>query len=308
MPLILALLSSVLWGIADFAGGTASRRLPSMVVVLVSQAIGLLVALVAAAVVGAFGSPAGYVWWAVAAGLVGVVGLLAFYRALATGTMGVVSPIAALGVVVPVMVGFVTGQWPSAAVGVGIALAIIGVVAASGPERSAGRSLRPVLLAVVAAVCFGLTLLFIARGAEYSAVMTMVVMRVSSVILLGAVLLAARATHGAGPSPSGAAVASRSGSRGSASVDDAAALPRPAGAAGAWATVAVAGVFDVGANLTFAVASTGGALAVVAILGSLYPAVTVLLARIIHAERLTRLQQVGVIVALAGVALIAGRS
>jgi len=142
-------------------------------------------------------------------------------------------------------------------------------------------------------VCFGATLLFIDGGAGHSPLMTMVAMRVASVVPLGLLLLAlrARSRRAAGDrSASGAPAA------------DAAHAPR------AWAVVIVAGLFDVSANLAFAVASTKGALAVVAILGSLYPAVTVLLARIIHAERLTRLQQAGVAVALVGVALIAGWS
>ena len=291
VAIVLALLSSVLWGVADFAGGTASRRLPALVVVLASQAAGLAAAAVAATVAGAWGEPLGYLPWAIGAGLVGASGLVVFYRALAVGTMGVVSPIAALGVIVPVAVGLATGHWPSAVVGAGLVLAVAGVVASSGPERAHGRSLRPVLLASVAAVCFGATLLFIDGGAGHSPLMTMVAMRVASVVPLGLLALRARSRRAAGDrSASGAPAA------------DAAHAPR------AWAVVILAGLFDVSANLAFAVASTKGALAVVAILGSLYPAVTVLLARIIHAERLTRLQQAGVAVALVGVALIAGWS
>lgn len=282
MGIALALLSSLLWGIGDFAGGSASRRLPALVVVWASQAVGLVFALVVATIAGSWSDPIGYLWWAVATGLVGVIGLVAFYRALAVGTMGVVSPIAALGVVVPVVIGLVTGHLPSATVGVGIVLALLGVVAASGPERSAGRGLGPVYLAVIAAVSFGAVLLLIARAAETSPIMTMVAMRITSVAALGVLVVAVQRT----------------------------ASPRAAGPVSrrVWGVVAVAGLFDVGANLTFAFATTGGAITIIAILGSLYPAVTVLLARIVHGERMTRLQQGGVVVALAGVALIAGWS
>lgn len=285
MAVLLALLSSLLWGVADFSGGTASRRLPAMVVVLASQATGLVPAAVAALAVGAWSAPAGYLPWAVAAGLTGMVGLLLFYRAMAIGTMGVVSPIAALSVVIPVAVGLATGHWPSAVAGAGIVLAVLGVVAASGPERAQGRSIRPVLLAVVSAVCFGTALLFIARGAEDSPLMTMVGMRVASVLPLGVLVLVLRSRGGPAVDPPGSRPDWRT-----------------------WVLVAVAGMFDVSANLAFAVASTGGALAVVAVLGSLYPAVTVVLARLVHGERLARLQQAGVLLALAGVALIAGWS
>jgi drug/metabolite transporter (DMT)-like permease len=262
-----------------------------MVVVLASQATGLVPAALAALVVGAWAAPAGYLPWAIAAGLAGMVGLLLFYRAMAIGTMGVVSPIAALSVVIPVAVGLTTGHWPSVVAGAGIVLAVIGVVAASGPERAQGRSIRPVALAVVSAVCFGAALLFIARGAEHSPLMTMVAMRVASVLPLGVLVLALRARGALGVVPAGAGTpwATGPGWR-------------------TWLLVAVAGVFDVSANLAFAVASTGGTLAVVAVLGSLYPAVTVVLARAVHGERLARLQQAGVLLALAGVALIAGWS
>jgi drug/metabolite transporter (DMT)-like permease len=292
VAVILAVLSSVLWGIADFSGGTASRRLPSLLVVMVSQAAGLAAAAVAAGASGEWRASLGYLPWAVGAGLVGATGLLMYYRALAIGTMGVVSPIAALSVIIPVAVGLVSGHLPSAIVGAGIVLAVLGVMAASGPERAHGRSLRPVLLAIVAAVCFGATLLFIARGAAHSPLMTMVGMRVASVLPLAAICLARRRALRAG-------IARTPGS------DDAA---RRRSWARLWLLVVVAGLFDVSANLAFAEASTRGALAIVAILGSLYPAVTVLLARVVHGERLTRLQQAGVALALVGVALIAGWS
>jgi len=315
VAVILALLSSMLWGIADFAGGTASRRLSALVVVTASQAVGLAAVAAVAVITGQWDAALGYLPWALGAGLAGATGLLAYYRALAVGTMGVVSPIAALSVIIPVVVGLAGGHWPSAVVGAGIVLAVIGVVAAGGPERTAGRSLRPVLLASFSAVCFGATLLFIARGAEHSPLMTMVAMRVASVAPLAVICLALRGRRdrpgdvaggqvhrdgisGAGDEPHngeghrvavGAAVAAPSATR-----------------TRLW--VVVAGLFDVSANLVFALASTRGALAIVAILGSLYPAVTVLLARVLHHERLTRLQQGGVLLALIGVALIAGWS
>jgi drug/metabolite transporter (DMT)-like permease len=291
MGIVLALVSSLLWGVADFAGGTASRSRPALVVVAASQAVGLIAVAAVATVEGSWSEPLQYLPWAIAAGLVGATGLLTFYQALASGTMGVVSPIAALSVVVPVVVGLITGQWPPLVVGVGFVLAIAGVVAASGPERSAGRSLRPVALALVAAVCFGVVLILIAQGAATSPLMTMVAMRVTSVGVLSGVLLAV-------------AVGSRRRVATGSAPDSARADARRGG----WTVVAIAGLFDVGANLAFAVASTVSVLAIVAILGSLYPAVTVILARFVHGETMTRLQQAGIAVALIGVALIAGWS
>ncbi len=285
MGIVLALVSSFLWGIADFAGGTVSRRLPVLAVVPISQASGLAAVICVASVAGAWSDATGYLPWAIAAGLIGAAGLLAFYHALAIGTMGVVAPIAALGVVVPVAAGIASGQWPSHMVGIGIVLAVVGVVGAGGPERSAGHSMRPIVLAVISAICFGAALLFITKGSAYSPIMTMVSMRMASVALFGGLLIGLRRRIVRRP------VSSSGGRR-----------------AGALLIVVVAGLFDVSANLAFAFASTLGSLATVAVLGSLYPAVTVVLARGVHGERLRHVQQAGVAVALVGVALIAGWS
>jgi drug/metabolite transporter (DMT)-like permease len=275
MAALLALLSSVLWGGADFLGGTVSRRLPALVVVGASQLAGLLTVVVVAAAAGQLDAPPDYLPWAVAAGLAGLAGLVAFYAALAMGTMGVVSPIAALGVVVPVAVGLVRGERPAALQLAGIALAVVGVVMASGPELSGRAGVRPLLLALLAALGFGLALLFIAEGARTSTLMTLVTMRVTSVLVVTLLLVS---------------VARRTPVR--LSVRD---LP----------LIAVIGVADAAANLTFGWASTRGLVSVVAVLGSLYPVVTVLLARLVHHERLAMVQNVGVLAALGGVGLIA---
>lgn len=292
MTIVLALASSLMWGAGDYFGGSASRRMSTLLVVLISQAAGLVVALAAAVGTGAFWAPAGYLAWAVAAGAAGCGALMLYYRALAIGTMGVVSPIASLGVVVPVVIGLFTGALPSAICLAGIALAIVGVVATAGPSRSAtGRKPghgRSVLMAVGSAAGFGFVLFAISRGAEYSVVMTMLTMRCTSVPLL---LLVTALTLGA--------------QRRRAPDRD---RTRPAGIAGLAAIVLLCGVLDVGANLLFGFATTSGALAVVAVLGSLYPAGTVLLARVLDGERMTAVQNAGVVAALAGVAMIAAGS
>ncbi len=279
MAAVLALVSSLLWGSADFLGGTLSRRRPASLVVGVSQAAGLLTVLVVAVAADAFGDDRGYLPWAVLAGLAGVVGLVSFYAALAAGTMGVVSPIAALGVVVPVVVGLAEGNRPAAAQLAGIVVAIVGVVMASGPELSGRAGARPVLLAAVAAVGFGVALLAIAKGSRSSTLMTLVTMRATSVGLLTLALVVALA---------------RGFPRSQLRLG-----PRTLG------LVALVGVGDLAANLTFGLASRRDEIAVVAVLGSLYPVVTVLLARVLQHERLGRLQSAGVVLALAGVVLIA---
>lgn len=278
MAILLALLSSVLWGAADYLGGTISRRRPAALVVGASQLAGLVVITVVALSAGAFGDDTGYLPWAVASGLAGLVGLVCFYAALASGTMGVVSPIAALGVAVPVLVGLAQGERPTGLQLVGIVVAVAGVVLASGPEISGQAGLRPVLLAAVAAVGFGFALTFIAEGSKSSTLMTLVTMRATSVTVMTVALV----------------VALQRVARSRLVLDR-----RDV------ALVALVGIGDVGANLAFGLASTRGLVSVVGVLGSLYPVVTVLLALGLLGERLGRTQTAGVVGALGGVVLIA---
>ncbi|HTW18766.1 MAG TPA: DMT family transporter [Mycobacteriales bacterium] len=280
MATLLALLSSGLWGTADFLGGTASRRLPLIAVVGVSQAVGALGMLIAAVLTGALDASPGYVGWAVLGALSGTGGLLAFYEALATGTMGVVAPIAALGVVVPVAVGIAQGDRPNAVQAIGVVVAIAGVVLASGPELrnedvERRRAARPLLLAVVAAAGFGVVFVCVDHGARTSTIMMLFSMRAISVALFTGYALA-------------------TGWKRQMAIT-AADLP----------LLAMVGIFDVSANATFAYATQHGLLSLVAVLSSLYPAVTVILARFVHSERLKPVQLSGVVAALAGVVLIA---
>lgn len=280
MAAALALLSSLLWGTADFLGGTAARRLPALVVVLASQGVALVCLVPLALLLGGGGS--GVVVPGVAAGVVGPLALLAFYRALAVGTMGVVAPVAATGVVVPVAAGLVRGEEPGAAQIAGIAIAVVGVVLACGPElRGQGRGGAQALgLAFAAALGFGAVFVLLAEAAERGGagvgevVVTLLVMRATSVVMLGAVLLVRRADR---------ARAGRSD------------LP----------ALATIGVFDVGANGTYAVATQTGLVSVSAVLASLYPVVTGLLAWRLHGERLARVQWAGVGLAMTGVVLLA---
>ena len=277
MAAVLALISAAMWGLADFIAGTATRRLKALAVVGASQFFGLLSIAAFAAVTGAFGSALDdtrWVLWAVASSLTGFVGLALLYAALATGVMGIVSPIASLGVMVPLIAGVLAGEKPSAAQGLGVALALVGIVLASGPELTGGAPVRPVALATGAALLLGTSLFALARGSEYNVTMTLVGMRALTVSILLAAALLLRTAGGV----------------------TAADVP----------VLAVIGFFDVAANLTFGVASTLGLLTIVSVLGSLYPVTTVLLARFVHHERLRAIQYVGVVAALAGVGFISG--
>ncbi len=278
MTALLALASSLLWGGADFLGGTLSRRVHPFAVVGSSQTVGLIGVLLVALPLGAANDPGGYLPWAIGAGAVGMLSLVVFYSALAIGTMGVVAPVAATGVVVPVLAGLLSGERPSGLQLAGIALAIAGVVLASGPELRAVEGVRvpggarALVLALVSAVGFGLVLWFLSKGSQYSVGMTLVVQRTTAVSLVAVAALGLRRFGGL-------------------TVRD---LP----------IVAAAGTGDVLANGLYALATQSGLLSLVSVLGSLYPVMTVLLARLLHGERMQRVQNVGVAASLLGVVLI----
>ena len=171
MAAVLALLSSLLWGLSDFLGGTASRRLPVPSVLGLSQLTGLLLLTGLAVSTGALDTPRDYLLPACVAGAVGICALGMFFRALSIGTMGVVAPVAALGVAVPVVVGLARGEQPSGLQVAGIVVAVLGVVLASGPELSGSGAggAQALLLAVGAAAGFGVVLLFVAEASDDAA-------------------------------------------------------------------------------------------------------------------------------------------
>jgi drug/metabolite transporter (DMT)-like permease len=283
VSVLLALLSSLLWGTADFLGGTASRRLPLVAVLGLSQLTALVLLVPLAAATGGFGGAADVVLTGVLAGLAGVLALAAFYRALSIGTMGVVAPVAALSVLVPVVFGLARGEQPSGLQAAGMVVAVAGIVLASGPELSGGRgAVQPLLLAAGSAVGFGAVLVLLAPGsggdATGSLVLTLLIMRLTSVLILGGLFLA---------------VVRRRRNRERVRAVD---LP----------VLVLIGLGDVGANATYAIAARSSLVSVAAVLASLYPVVTALLAFRLHGERLRPVQVAGVFAAVGGVALMAG--
>jgi drug/metabolite transporter (DMT)-like permease len=270
---LLALLSALTWGTSDFFAGLKTKRHPAIVVVGWTQGLAL-VGLTAIVLVVRPGSVFGPTLpWAMAAGMAGMVGLLFFYTALATGTMGVVAPIASMGVVVPVVLGVATGDAPSRLAWIGMAVAVVGILLASGPELSGAVSPRPVFLAVGAAVSFGFSMFSINRGAQTSTLLTLWTMRATTVAVLVALALIVRSVGAV----------------------ERAEVPG----------LAAIGATDALANGLFGWASSMGQVSVTSVLGSLYPVATILLARVLLGERLRRIQQIGVVTALTGAALIA---
>ncbi len=272
--------SGLCWGVADFFGGLQSRRLAALRVAVWSQLMGgLAIALVLLAS-GSPPSPPEGIVWGVAAGVFGGIGLLLFYRGLAAGVMSIVAPIAACGAIIPIAVSYVVGQAPSGVALAGIVVALVGIVLVSVP--SSGSTSHPsgeprlvVTLALGAAVAFGCFFVALERGAAASGGQSLWVIGAARVGSLAALLSAAVVGREAVRWPGRRIV-----------------------------PVALVGVLDTTANALFALASLGGALGVVSVLGSLYPVATVVLARVVLAEHLARPQVAGVALALAGVALM----
>ena len=275
MAALLALCGALSWGVGDFFGGVASRRLAVIAVLAVSQALGLAgVALWVIATGDPFPGVAELLP-AAAAGIAGVIGLGALYRGLAVGAMGIVAPISAASPVVPLAVDAFHGLTPAALQWLGIALALAGIVTLSH-EPSADGSRRVAAgagLAVIAALGFGLFVVGIDAGADESAPWAVVAARSASVGLV--VIVALLGSTSLRPPRT--------------------LLPM---------LVAI-GVFDTGANVLVAAATTHGAAGIVAVLSALYPVVTVVLARIVLQERLSASRRVGGVLAIAGAALVA---
>ncbi|MGP3983024.1 EamA family transporter [Streptomyces sp. KR80] len=286
MTAVFALATSFLWGLADFGGGLLTRRIPALTVVVVSQtlAAGVLGAIVVAT--GGWSEAGPRLWYAVAAGVVGPVAMLCFYRALALGPMGVVSPLGSVGVAVPVGVGLLIGERPGLLQVAGILVAVAGVVLAGGPQlRGAPVQRQAILLTLVSALGFGAVMALIAEASSTvtGLFLALFVQRVANVVIGGAALsVSARRGVPALPEEGGRRVIL-------------AALP----------ALAFVGLADVGANGTYALAAQQGPVTVAAVLASLYPVVTALAARGLLKERLRAVQAAGAGLALFGTVLLA---
>ncbi len=274
MNALLALAASALWGTSDFGGGLISRRLDPSAAVLLSQALALAGLLVLFPFLHVPAGP--YMLIGVATGVVGTLSLTAFYRAMATAPLSLVAPITAAGAAIPVLVGLARGEHLSIAQLAGIAVTLTGIVLASGPEFRSGVAVRrqALFLAIGAAVGFGVAYTLLALAAGTSVYGTLLFQRIGGLVVLGPIVLRTGALKGIGLT-----------------VRRVAAL-------------AAIGITDIAANGSYALAASRGNLSIAAVLASLYPVVTALLARAILSERLRTVQSVGVLAALAGVLLL----
>ena len=280
VALALGLAVAVVYGTADFLGGLATRRNPAFAVVALSQIWGLVVFAAASAIVtDATPAPRDLALGA-AAGVVGLLGVALLYQALAAGSMGVVAPITAVGAaVLPLAWGLGSGERPAviSLVGVVVALVAVALVAGGAPRGAAAEvahhSRRPLALAIGAGAAFGLLFILLAGTGAGAGLSPLVAARVASLTVLAVAVLAMRPSLRVAP--------------------------------GSGAAVAGAGLRDMAANVLFLLAARRGLLSLVAVLASLYPAATSVLARTVLGERLGRLQVGGLGLALVGLVLIA---
>lgn len=323
LGIALALGASICWGSGDFLGGLSTRRASLWAVIIGSQAVGL-----AGAALVTLGTGHGWpglhaVWPVMLGGLASVVAISCFYKALAIGTMSVVAPISAMNALIPFAVGIAAGERPTSVQLSGVALAAVGVVLVAvepartgerigvaalpgepavepagaaalfgavesagqtGPPEGPARSLhaprparrdqqRAILLALTAAVCIGLVLIGYDATARYDPLWAMLAGRLSSATIFAMLFLALR--------------------------------PHVTVRRAAVPFIVAVGILDTSANGLFALATTHGYLSLTAVLGTLYPVVTVLLAFGVLRERIAPHQIAGAAAALAGVALIA---
>lgn len=277
MALLLAALSSAVFGVSDFFGGLASRRADVLGVVLIAQTTGV-VALMALLWPAGGSLTAADTGWGAAGGLAGTIGLLLFYSALAAGVMATVAPITAVvGAVVPLAYGLATGDrfGPAAGIGVVLGLTAITLVSASGAasDRAGGGIAGRVVIAqaVLAGVGFGTFFVLLSRTGDDAGLWPLLAARSTSLPFVAVALVV-------------------TGSR----------LPRrrdavlPSVGAGA----------DIVANVLFLLAVRTGSLSIVSVLSSLYPATTVVLARLVLHERLGPVRIAGLATAGAAVVLI----
>ncbi len=286
---LLALLSALSWGAADFAGGITTRLSSNVFAVLMTQGVGLVLAAALLVVSGESMPSAEALGWAAAAGLSGALGLAFFYLALSRGTMGLVAPLTALlAAAIPALIGLVGGDDPGILVLVGMVTALGAVVLISLPDQRLGTPVLPTfhgsrvrewLLILAAGISFAGFFLCvdISHAAGGETWWPMLAIKAAGVAGVGSVIIVARLV--------GRVLVRR--------------VPRAAVRTGT-----LGGVGDFGGNLFYVLASDLGQLSVVVVLASLYPVGTALLARLFLHERLGPLRMAGVALAVVGVILI----
>jgi drug/metabolite transporter (DMT)-like permease len=253
-------------------GGLKSRVLPALVVMAVAQPVGMLLLGIAVAARGE-APPGPEVAWAAVAGLLGCVGLYAFYRGLATGSMSIIAPIVGTAAVIPVVYGLARGDETSPVQQAGFVAAILGVVLSSWERGSIGRRVAAGTgVALVATVVFGIYFIVMHEASQDDVLWPAFIFRSTFAVLAWTAVLVF--------------------------------TPRFAGTRAHLLPIVTIGILDTAGAVLFAAAAGRGLVSVVSVLGSLYPVVTVILARFVLGERVERLQEVGIVLAFAGIVMV----
>jgi drug/metabolite transporter (DMT)-like permease len=283
MVTILALAAAALYGSADFLGGMASRRARALAVLGITAPAGLVVMLTAALVTAALHVDGSVSWaaagWSVAGGIAGGAGLIAFYAGFAVAPMSVVAPVTALiATLLPVGVAVAQGEHLTMAVAVGAIICVAAVVCVSAEKKDhskASARVRALLYAVPAGASFGLFYLFLRNAGTDGVIWPVTLARAAGTLVAIAFCLSTRT--------------------------------RPLGWRADRATFGIAllsGTLDAGANVTYVLATRAGLFGLAVVITSLYPGVTVLLARYVFGERMRWVQRAGLIMAGVGVVLV----
>ncbi len=271
----LSLGAAGIWGGGDYAGGIAAKRANVFRVVAGAHACGLIFMLLLALATREAIPSASSLEWGAVAGAVGAFGLAALYRGLAIGRMGIVAPVAAVVTgILPVLFGMRTEGLPDRIQLAGFALALVSIWLIARPSGEVGSN-RGLGLAVLAGIMFGLFLIAGKQAGHQAVFWPLVSARAVSVSL---VLLIVLFTPRDGRSMRGV-----------------------------WLPIVISGTCDSGANALYVAATQHGRLDVAAVLSSLYPASTVILARVLLKEHLSLTQNIGIVAALVSVALISLR-
>jgi drug/metabolite transporter (DMT)-like permease len=276
MPALLALFSAATYGIGDFCGGLAARKIPATTVLLWSHLLGLT--LLAVSTVFVAGDPqAGDLVIGAVGGLAGAAGVGLLYQGLAVGQMSVVAPITALlAAAVPVIAGYAEGERPGGTAVVGMLLAFVAIVlvSAEGGGTLRPSNLRSVLYALGAGLGFGFFFVFLSHTGDGAGMWPLVAARLASVLVVGSVALLGF-------------------------------IPRTPPVPGTRELTACAGALDAAANVLYLLAVREGLVSVVSVLAALYPVSTVVLARLVLKERVARIQVSGMALAVPAVVLMA---
>lgn len=273
LPILLGLATAVCWGAGDFCGGLASKTNSLFSVVIGSQLVGMLGLLVIALVTREAMPAPIHLLWSVAGGISSAVGLSALYRALAGGKMSLAAPVAAVvTAAVPVVASLFIAGLPERIQVIGFGLAVAGIWLVASGESTAPIRLHDLRLPIIAGVGFGMLLVSINQASQEGIFFPLVVVRLTC--LLTMVIAATRQQP-----------------------------QRPIQVV-QWPIIALAGILDTGANVLFGLAGQSGRLDIVAVLASLYPVSTVVLAGLILKERISRQQGIGILVVLIAIVLI----